>query len=100
MNVHEIYDFLLGGKTLEVDFSTAEEAEAFRIRIAQFKTRQDKKFVELGLLTKDDRQVFATSIQPDLLANKVTMTLRFRDRLVGTQYTVRVVSDGEPGADA
>jgi hypothetical protein len=86
---------------LQLEFGDDKEAESFRVKIAQYKTRQDKVCVEVGLFTDADRQRLSFSKQtqlPPLLP--ILATVSFKEPSVLRQYSVRILPDeGEVSED-
>lgn len=54
MHLAEIYNQLLAGETLKLKFYSTEEAVNFRIRLAQFKSRQEKEAVGIGFMMEEE----------------------------------------------
>lgn len=106
MNISEIYNLLLAGKKLKLEFPSTEEAEKFRIKVHQLKLRQESQFLKLEMMESKDRQVFSFSVerkQKDLLdpepelngieSTIVVATLYFQDRPQNRSYKVVMVED-------
>ena len=92
MNIHQIYSSLLSGNTLQIPFSSAESAELFRVKLAQYKLRQDKVMIEVGFISKEERQRFSFSTQLQLPPwPPIIATLVFKDRETLLQYEVKIV---------
>lgn len=89
----------MAGKTLSLEFETIEEANGFRIRIANFKTRQDKQLVALGMIDTKDKQVFSFLVQAQLQVDPkdapLIATLVFRDRSITRQYAVKIIKEND-----
>lgn len=90
MTLQEIYNTVLAGKTIELDFPGKETAEYFRTRLARFKTRQEGYLTALGAIDAMDSPL-ALSFSFDH-ARKVA-TIKLRERAAVKQYTVRIIDD-------
>jgi hypothetical protein len=51
---NEIYNLLFAGKSIRLEFTTAKEAEYFRVRFATFKIRQEKALLDIGAVEPSD----------------------------------------------
>lgn len=101
MNIHEIYSLLLAGKTLQLEFESDGEAEKFRVKLSQYKSRQHKAGVSVGLFTDTDRQRLSFAIQRQLNpAPPILATICFKDPGVLRQYVVRILEEEEEQEDA
>ena len=49
LNLLEIYNKLLAGEDIIIEFTSAEEAESFRITMHQFKAKQEKVMLSLDM---------------------------------------------------
>lgn len=90
MDIPEIYNELMAGKKLTLQFQTVAEAARFRIRMHQYKLRQDKQLIGVGLLEDDDeRQKFSFQF------NTVTLVavIKFTDRAPRKQYDVKILDE-------
>lgn len=94
MNIHEIYNLLMAGKTLSLEFDSDEEAEVFRVKVSKYKTRQDAILIGIGMMEKNERQMFSFCLQrqmspmPPLLA-----TMVFKDKNIIRQYEVKILTE-------
>lgn len=96
MNIHEIYAKLLSGKSAQIPFSSAEEAEKFRIRLSLYKLRQDKSMMDVGMIESSERQKISFAVQGQLPPGPpVIATIAFKDRDTSTQYEVKILEDIE-----
>lgn len=96
-NIHEIYNILLTGKSIQLDFSSQEMAESFRVKLAKFKSRQDKLLEGLGFQGEDEKQKLTFQIQTQLhltTEQPIMATLSFKDRDVKQTFSIKVVEDG------
>jgi hypothetical protein len=111
-NIEEIYNLLSAGKKIKLDFSSQKEADLFRVRIAQFKSRQEKMLVGLGVLETNDRQTFSFSVQQLLSLNDaeagdllplelakqevpVSVTMQFKNKEPSRLYKIEILDDDE-----
>lgn len=103
MNFHEIYNSLLAGKTLQIGFTSSEEAESFRVALYRFKAKEDGILSAIGILGDKDKQRLSFSLQSEMLELetkfKYTATIQFRDKGTLRQYDVKIVEDSESGND-
>ncbi len=56
LDPREVWEAILGGKSLEIVFPNSEEAERFRLRLAQIKARSEEKLVSIGFMTEGEKQ--------------------------------------------
>ena len=56
---NEIYNLLFAGKKLQLEFQDAKAAEYFRVRFAQFKSRQENSLVDSGFLETEALSAFS-----------------------------------------
>lgn len=96
MNIHEIYSKLLSGKSIQIPFSSAEEAEKFRVKLSLYKLRQDKSMMDVGMITGNERQKIVFSVQTQLPPGPpVVATIIFKDRDTLQQYEVKILEEPE-----
>jgi hypothetical protein len=57
-SLRQIYNLLLAGKKLNMDFADATAAETFRVRMHKYKKVQDTAMMKLGMISEDERQAF------------------------------------------
>lgn len=60
----DIYNELLAGKKLGISFASVKEAEGFRIRMHQFKTREEASQIAVGLIAQEDVSKFVFKMIP------------------------------------
>lgn len=96
MNIHEIYNLLMAGKTLSLEFDGRREAEEFRIKVAKYKRAQDTQIIKLGMIEPHEKQVFSFTLQDQMppLAPALA-TLVFKDKSITRQYTVKIIDEDE-----
>lgn len=94
MNIHEIYSHLLSGKTLELPFRSAEEAEKFRIKLSLYKLRQDRGMIDVGMIKDTERQKLSFEVQTQLPPGPPFLaTIMFKDRDTLQQYEVKILDE-------
>lgn len=91
-NIHEIYHLLMDGKELKLNFREKEDAERFRVKLAQFKSAQDKMMIGVGLIETGELRRFSFSVQGDLELGW-TASMKFTDRIVEKTYSIVIVTD-------
>lgn len=101
MNFHQIYEALLAGKTLQLEFDTIEEVNVLKASLYRFKRRQDIQLVSIGILQEEEVQKLSMKVQTQmhevgLAAFQVTLSLK--DKLTTRQYKVTIIED-TPGED-
>ena len=87
--IGSIYNQLLLGDRIRMRFNDSLEAEQFRVRMAQWKSRQDKAMMSIGGMEQEDRMVFVFKY------DKATCTavLKFDERRDVKQYEFEIVAD-------
>lgn len=100
MNIHEIYNSLLAGKVLKIGFDTSEEAETFRVKLAQFKGKQDKLLLDVGILSVSERQKLTFNLQAQMSfgdpnVSAYSATIAFKDKATLRQYSVEILKDDD-----
>lgn len=86
----------MAGKTLSLEFDSDEEIEIFRVKVARYKKTQDDILISLGMIEKNDRQVFSMSMQRQMAPlAPLLATLVFKDKSVTRQYTVKILEDDD-----
>lgn len=114
-NIVDIYNILFAGKKLRMEFDNAREAEIFRVKLAQYKGRQDKLMAGLGVIDDSARQVFSFSIQqllalapedaelplPEVerLTVPVAVTLQFKEKDIARRYKITILDDEDQEQD-
>lgn len=96
MNFHQIYEALLAGKTLQLEFDTIEEVNVLKSSLYRFKKRQDVQLVSIGILQEEEVQQLSFKTQTQmhevgLAAFQVTLSLK--DKLTTRQYKVTIIDD-------
>ena len=103
-SIVDIYDALVAGKQLVLEFPSRSNAESFRVSLHKFKRRSDNQMDAVGI--DFDKMVLAFGIAPVDVANtstdgiypvRVTMCLRAR-RQTAT-YKILSISDAPKDAD-
>lgn len=92
MNIHQIYSYLIEGKTLQLPFPSSMEAEKFRIKLAQYKLRKDKTLLALEILNQSERQKVSFTCQLSF-DGTVDATIAFKDQDITRQYEVKILED-------
>jgi hypothetical protein len=103
LNLSDIHNALFAGKKLELEFETPEEAEAFRVRLAQYKARQDKQMQELGMQGEGERSRFSFQVQGRLppgdtlfpVTGTVTAILEYKEKVAQKLFKVRILGDSD-----
>lgn len=87
---------------MQLEFGDDAEAEAFRVRVAQYKTRQDRVCIEVGLFAEADRQRLSFSKQTQLSPlPAILATFCFKEPSVLRQYKVKILpEEDESGEEA
>lgn len=99
-NLHVIYNHLFLGKKLQMGFKTAKEAEAFRVRLQQYKKSQDVALSVEGI----EKQAFSFSVEASLnpedpsLGPPFLASLEFRDR-VSQIYSFTIIEEAESSVE-
>lgn len=93
-SLKDIYALLFAGKKINIDFPSAMEAERFRVRMAQFKSAQDRAMVSLGMMETTDRLAFSFSYDPASGFAKLEFKEKHREKL----YNIVILDD--EGGDA
>lgn len=60
-DLNSIYNLLFAGSKLQLSFEDAQAAEYFRVRMAQFKARQEASLLSLGFL--EESQILSFSFK-------------------------------------
>lgn len=90
MNATEIYNLLAAGKTLELEFSTQQEAETLRIRLHHLKSRADAHLVSVGMMAEEDKEVFSFVRHGDAICKYTLRLVKSRPR---KEYRVTIIDD-------
>lgn len=96
MNIHEVYNILLAGKTLEMNFGSKAESETFRVKLAKYKRSQDKQLIEIGFMDEKEVAKLSFCVQGQLPpAPPLLATICFKDKAVLRQYEIKILDDEE-----
>lgn len=68
MHLAEVYDQLFSGETLKLKFYSKEEAEYFRVKLAQFKSQQEKEAVNIGMMVDEEILKLSFAVTTELEA--------------------------------
>jgi hypothetical protein len=107
LDVSEIYSHLFAGKRLRLTFTSAEEAEKFRVRMAQYKAAQDRSMISVGMMSEEERQSLSFQVEQSLPLEeagdeiipglpptpKFVATLKFNERVPRKKYSVVILED-------
>ena len=91
-NCKDIYGFLILDKKIELTFSSAYEANRFRIRMHQVKTRTEKKFLDIGFMEKEEVRSMSFKLQSaadGLHTYHLSLTIKCD---AGRKYSFSIVS--------
>lgn len=94
-SISDLYTILLDGIKVEIPFSSAKEAEAFRASVFAYKRRQDKVMIGIGMITEDERVAF--SFKYSLQDKKAT--LRFIAKKSSKKFQFKIVEDDDGNSD-
>lgn len=108
----EIYNLLFEGKTLQLEFDSLEEAEKFRISLAQVKMVKDRQMVDVGLLEREELQKLSFRVEAQsgtlpldsLIPEdepKYIATIAFKEKKLARQFKILKVidPDDDSGSD-
>lgn len=90
-SVPDLYNLLLSGSKLEIPFVNAKEAELFRVSLSQYKMRQDKAMVDIGMIAEEERQRLSFRFDKD----KSSATLQFVEKRELRKVSYRIVEEVE-----
>jgi len=85
----EIYNQLFAGNKVQLHFNSAKEAEYFRIRLAQYKTKQETNLLSLGFL--DASAVMALSFKYDKVSGNGIVA--FVPKRAAPVFNIVVIAD-------
>lgn len=94
-SLNDIYDLLLAGQTLELDFSDAEETERFRIQLHQFKSRRDKHLLSIGAVGEGEIDSLSFLVKKYLDSERRTAKIRFKPKSSNKKFSIRIVEEDE-----
>lgn len=93
MNLREVYNQLFAGKKLRIAFSSEAEASNFRVRMHQFKNRQESQMIATGMLEKEEVQMFTFSKSEQLRDGSILATMHFQDKQPSKDYRVTIIDE-------
>lgn len=85
----ELYNLLLAGKKLQLHFRSVQDAAIFRIRLAQYKSRQEKEMLGLGMMEETERSM--TVFRYD--ADTGIATIIFQQRPDPRQFSFKILDE-------
>jgi len=91
----DIYNLLFAGKNLQLNFPTKNEAENFRIRLHQYKTRQDRAQVAIGMIAEAELQRLVFRYEEGTGIAR----MKFEDKPDPRQYVIKVIDDEPTASD-
>lgn len=91
LSTKEIYNLLLAGKKLTMEFNSAQEAENFRVSMFRYKRLQDRILVGLGVSSEEEKQAFVFKYDND----SREATLQFKDKPRNRTYEIKIIEDSE-----
>lgn len=56
MNLREIYNLLLAGKVIKLNFASETEKETFRVKLFKFKRLQELAMLQVGMIEESEIQ--------------------------------------------
>jgi len=80
LTLQQLYNTLLAGKRVAMQFATSEVAEAFRIKLHKYKSRQDQLLEGIGMQPEEARAVlsFTKAQAKDSPNSPAVIILQFR----------------------
>lgn len=95
MNIYEIYNVLLAGKTVKLEFIDKGDLERFRVSLARYKSRQDYQLIAVGMIKEEEKQKMTFQVQGQLVPlPPFLVTIMFKDKSVMRQFKV-IVEESE-----
>lgn len=95
VSIVDIYNLLFAGKSIQLNFVNYEDAESFRIRLQQFKTRQDRAQVAIGMLSDTDKQKLSFRFDK----TSCIAHIKFVDRPDPRQYTIKIIENDDKSTE-
>lgn len=92
MNLREIYNLILAGKTVKLSFASESEKETFRVKLYKFKRLQEHAMLQIGMLEPEDQQALSFIVEN----NVATISLKNKRRL--RDYNVTILDDADDAA--
>lgn len=87
-----IYNELLAGNELMMEFPSVKEATKFRVALAKYKARNENAAVSIGLFSKAELQVLSfQKIHHD--ESTVKFKLLFREKTANQQFQFTILND-------
>lgn len=93
-SVPDLYNILIAGSKIEIPFSSQDEAETFRVSLAQFKMRQDKVMIDIGMMSEEEKLKFSFKYDKE----KKAATLKFAAKQ-SRRFTFKIVEDNCENAE-
>jgi hypothetical protein len=94
MDIHQIYNALIKGKTLQLPFTSKLDAEIFRVRLYKYKKARDKELLDLDLMIEADMQMLRfTLAKPTDECEQFIATAYFKAKGVNQRYEGVVILD-------
>ena len=103
LGIREIYNALMTGGKLRMEFVTPAEAEKFRCKLSNYKSRQDQAMVGIGMLDDDSLQQLSfvcTGCNSKQLKDYagftgvlIVATLQLKDKTPLKKYRVQIIED-------
>lgn len=89
MNIKTIYDELLAGKVLAVQFETVGQVHTFRAKLYKYKKRQDQVLLAMEMI--DETQILRiTEVEVD---HSFLLKLQLIERGPAKSYTVHILEE-------
>jgi hypothetical protein len=90
MKLLGIYNALLAGKQVNTQFVDSQAAEAFRVKLHQFKASQEKTLLATGIMQESEIPVLSFSLSPAADRPNVDAYIKFKPR-EETVYSVTII---------
>lgn len=94
MNLQQIYDNLFAGKILEIQFSSKDDMDLFKIKLHQLRRRQETQMIDIGVMDPSEQQMISfnfiggTGLENDWPR---TFIIAMSNRPARKEYTVKIV---------
>lgn len=91
MSLRVIYNALLAGQKVAVECADEAEAERLRVYMFQYKSRQEKAMLVLGMITEEEKPVLHVAFDKD----KCELTFSLGERKIPKQYKIKILDEGD-----
>lgn len=88
-NLLEIYNLLFAGERLQLQFPDEDAAERFRLKMTQFKSRQEKMLASIDAILKTEIQSFSFKYNVD----NCSANMHFKDKPDARQYSFQIIRE-------